>query len=197
MKNIEDGHRSLRLLEEISLDGALTQRDLSDRVGVALGLVNTYMKNLVAKGYVKISGIPRKRYKYYLTPKGFVEKSRLTYEILHNYNRVFMEARRDYSRLFQELHSKGVREVLFAGADEVAEIAYLSLQEMDMKFLGVVDYGKAKAEFFKHRVMSFEDMKAMPAPAHIVVTTYKRKDEIYKRLLEAGADEAGVHRIYT
>ena len=76
MKDILDSHRSLRLLEEISKGDPLTQRDLSDRLDMALGLVNAYLKTLVKKGCIKIAGIPPKRFKYYITPKGFIEKSR-------------------------------------------------------------------------------------------------------------------------
>lgn len=195
MKNIEDNHRALRLLEEISKGDALSQRDLSDRVGVALGLVNSYLKNLVAKGHVKISAIPRKRYKYYLTPKGFVEKSRLTYDLLQNYTRIFRQARRDFSTLFQGLHADGVRQVYFAGVDEVAEIAYLSLQEADIQFLGAVDYTGAGREFFRHRVMVFDELRPLPGDMHFVITSLHRKDEVLMRLAGAGIDERRIHAI--
>src|SRR5512143_3008924 len=111
MRDILDSHRSLRLLEEIYKGDELTQRDLSVRLDMALGLVNTYLKTLVKKGCIKIAGIQPKRFKYYMTPKGFVEKSRLPYELLGNYTRIFREARRDYARLFQDLHHAGVKEV--------------------------------------------------------------------------------------
>jgi DNA-binding MarR family transcriptional regulator len=196
MKDFEDDHRALRFLDEISKDGLITQRDLSDRVGVALGLVNSYMKNLAAKGYVKVSAIPRKRYRYYLTPKGFVEKSRLTYAMLHNYTRVFKEARRDYAGLFQKLYASGVRRVLFAGVDEVAEIAYLSLHEVGLEFVGAVDYERPGTDFFRFTVKSFEELKEMPDAGHVVITTYHRKDAVYNRLVEAGVADGHVHSIY-
>lgn len=195
MKNLEDSHRALRLLEEISKDGAATQRDLSVRAGVALGLVNSYLKNLIAKGHVKIAGIPAKRYKYYLTPKGFVEKSRLTYDLLQNYTRVFKEARSDYLRLFQQLHSSGVRSVYFAGVDEVAEIAYLSLQEVDISFLGAVDPDRCGENFFKARISGFEDL-GTSTEGKWVITTYSRKDDIFSKLLGAGIDSGSVYSIY-
>ncbi|MHB8174076.1 MAG: winged helix-turn-helix transcriptional regulator, partial [Nitrospirota bacterium] len=107
MKKILDDHRSLMLLDEISKGDEITQRDLGFRLGMAAGLVNTYLKNLGTKGYIKISGIPPKRFKYYLTPKGFKEKSRLTYSLIRNYNCVFMGARRDFSQLFAKMYSEG------------------------------------------------------------------------------------------
>ncbi|MBI5189386.1 MAG: winged helix-turn-helix transcriptional regulator [Nitrospirae bacterium] len=196
MNDIEESHRSLRLLEEISSGDELTQRDLSDRAGMALGLVNAYLKNLVAKGYIKISAIPPKRFRYYVTPKGFVEKSRLTYHLLQNYTRIFREARRDYSALFHRLHAQGVSGVYFAGVDEVAEIAYLSLQEVDVEFLGAVDTGRRGESFFKTRILGFDELEGLSPGARVVITTYNRRDAVYRRLAEAGVDMGLVHSIY-
>lgn len=196
MKDLEDNHRALLLLEEISTGDQLTQRDLSDRAGMAVGLVNTYIKGLVAKGYVKMSAIPRKRYKYYLTPKGFIEKSRLTYELLQNYTRIFREARKDYSSLFHDLNASGIRRVYFAGVDEVAEIAYLSLQEVGMELAGVVDDQKAGERFFNTTVLPFAGLGSMPEGARAVITTYHRKDHIYSMLASSGVDDSRIDSIY-
>ena len=140
-KNSEtpDSYKSLLLLDEISKGESLSQRDLSKKLNVALGLVNSYIKNLVSKGYITIKEIPSKRYAYYLTPKGFAEKTRLTYHHLQNFTNLYREARRDFKALFSSLHSEGIRSIVFAGADESAEIAYLSLQEFDIRFAGIAD----------------------------------------------------------
>jgi len=196
MKDLEDNHRALILLEEISTGDQLTQRDLSGRAGMAVGLVNTYIKGLVAKGYVKMSAIPRKRYKYYLTPKGFIEKSRLTYELLQNYTRIFREARKDYSSLFHDLSASGIRRVYFAGVDEVAEIAYLSLQEAGMELAGVVDDQKAGERFFDTTVLPFSELGAMPPGVRAVITTYHRKDHVYNMLAGSGVDDGSIDSIY-
>ena len=81
---------------------------------------------------------------YYLTPTGFAEKTRLTYHHLQNFTNLYKEARRDFKELFSRLHKEGVRSVIFAGADESAEIAYLSLQEFDIEFEGIVDKEPAR-----------------------------------------------------
>src|SRR5512147_3281525 len=86
-------HRSLQILDELANNDSLTQRDLSSRLGIALGLVNSYLKNLIAKGYITVKAIPPKRYAYYLTPTGFAEKTRLAYDLLQDYTRIYREAR--------------------------------------------------------------------------------------------------------
>ncbi len=73
------GQRDLLLLSEVERDAGVTQRSLSTKLGVALGLTNLYLKRLARKGYIKVTTIPHSRIRYLLTPQGFTEKSRLTY----------------------------------------------------------------------------------------------------------------------
>ncbi len=141
--------RSLQILDELSGDDSLTQRDISDRLGIALGLVNSYIKNLVRKGYIVVRNISPKRYVYFLTPKGFTEKSRLTFQLLGNYTRVYREARNGLKELFLELKQAGDTRLLFAGMDEVAEIAYITLQETGLELAGIVDDMRAGKDFFE------------------------------------------------
>src|SRR3990170_1377431 len=70
----------LDLLTSVEHDGERSQRHIAAELGIALGLVNAYLKRCVKKGLVKVSQAPARRYAYYLTPQGFAEKSRLTVE---------------------------------------------------------------------------------------------------------------------
>jgi predicted transcriptional regulator len=73
------GQRDLLLLAEVERDGAVTQRSLSAKHGVALGLTNLSLKRLARKGHIKITTTPSPRVRYVLTPQGFAENSRLAY----------------------------------------------------------------------------------------------------------------------
>lgn len=193
----QDSYKSLLLLDEISKGEPLSQRDLSKKLNIALGLVNSYIKNLILKGYVTIKAIPSKRYAYYLTPKGFSEKSRLTYHLLQDYTRIYREARRDFKQLFSKLQDSGVKSVIFAGADEVAEIAYLSLQEVDIELVGVVDDSKAGESFFKTVVRPLNEItKLQHNNTIIIITTFMRKDFVYQKLLESRVSREKIHTIY-
>ena len=198
MKNREtqDTYKSLLLLDEISKGEPMSQRDLSRKLNVALGLVNSYIKNLVSKGYITIKAIPAKRYAYYLTPKGFAEKTRLTYHHLQNFTNLYREARRDFKELFSRLYEEGVKSVVFAGADESAEIAYLSLQEFDIKFAGIVDNERAGKDFFKYKIMPLESIRDIDAD-FIIVSSFLKRDGIYKKLIEEGIHPEKVKSIFT
>jgi len=188
-------YKSLQLLDEISKGEPLSQRDLSKKLNVALGLVNSYMKNLVSKGYVTIRAIPAKRYTYYLTPKGFTEKTRLTYQLLQDYTNIYRDARRDFQKLFHDLSMSGATKVVFAGIDEVAEIAYLSLQEADIDLAGVFDDAKKGSKFFKTVVMPFHEIHSIDYD-RVVMSTFIRREEVYQSLLKNRVSDEKILAIY-
>ncbi|MCL5022536.1 MAG: winged helix-turn-helix transcriptional regulator [Nitrospirae bacterium] len=200
MNNIpEPGeHRSLQILTELSTDDSLTQRDLSSRLGIALGLVNSYIRNLMAKGFITVKSIPPRRYAYFLTPKGFTEKTRLTYHLLQDYTRIYREARANLKRLFADLRIGGARRVVFAGADEVAEIAFLTLQETDIELAGIVDEEMAGKKFLGRDVRPLSSVNSGEfSYDYIVITSYLKKEMIYKKLLDAGTPEEHLKVIFS
>ena len=189
-------HKSLQILNELSDNDSLTQRDLSSRLDIALGLVNSYIKNLISKGFITVKSIPPRRYAYFLTPKGFAEKTRLSYYLLQDYTRIYREARHGLKALFSELRADGIKHVAFAGADEVAEIAYITLQEMDMELSGVVDEELAGRKFFGRDIMPISGLQAMEYDC-VVVTSYLKREEIYKDLLCNKTPKENIKSIFT
>ncbi len=187
-------YRSLQILDELSNDDSLTQRDLAGRLGIALGLVNSYIRNLIAKGYITVKSIPSKRYAYYLTPKGFAEKTRLTYDLLHDYTRIYREARRNFTQLFHELEAAGAKTVVFAGADETAEIAYITLQETRIKLVDVVDSEPAWKTFFGRTVRPIADIKSLRCDV-VVVTSYLKRKQLFKNLVDAGVAKDSIRSV--
>ena len=198
MNNIPEPEerRSLQILTELSRNDSLTQRDLSSNLGIALGLVNSYIRNLMAKGFITVKSIPPRRYAYFLTPKGLAEKTRLTYHLLQDYTRIYREAKSNFRRLFAELRTDGIKRVVFAGADEVAEIAYLTLHETDLELSGVVDGEMAGKKFFGREIRPLGDIRTMSYD-FIVVTSYLKREKIYRELLNNGADKKNVRVIFS
>jgi len=184
-KNHHDDYRSLLLLDEISKNNDLTQRDLSKSLNIALGVINSYIKNLASKGCITVSNIPKNRYKYYLTPKGFLEKTRLTYEHLSNFTNLYRVARKEFRSLFHRLEESGVRKIVFCGLDEVAEIAYLSLKEIGLEPSGIIDDFNIDKRFFGLDVLPLRGIKDLDYDL-VVITSFQRGGDLKKRLVEAG-----------
>ena len=176
---------SLLLLDEISNNKDLTQRDLSLKLGVALGLVNSYLKALISKGYITVSGIPRKRCAYYLTPNGFSEKARLTYQHLQNLTSLYKVARKDFSTLFARLEGSGIKRLAFCGVDEITEIAYLSLKEAGLELAAICDPMPSRKKFLGHSVIPVSELPQVEFDL-VVITSFLSGEALNLALLASG-----------
>jgi DNA-binding MarR family transcriptional regulator len=140
-----DGRIIASLLATVEREERVSQRQLSAQLGVALGLVNSYFKRCVKKGLIKVRAVPRRRYMYYLTPKGFAEKARLTAEYLAWSLSTFREARLECAAIMDEVAARGWRSITLVGGSDIAEIAILCASERGIVVDCVVDSGATKS----------------------------------------------------
>lgn len=126
----------LGMLDVVERNPSSTQRSVASELGVALGLVNAYLKRCIRKGYIKVKQVPRRRYAYYLTPQGFAEKSRLTASYLSNSFSFFRRARAECNELFVAAVSHGQWRLALIGESELAEIARLVSREHAIRIIG-------------------------------------------------------------
>lgn len=178
----KETRRTLKLLNEIEKDQNISQRILSGRMNIALGLTNACIKRCVKKGYIKITTIPKNRIKYLITPRGFAEKARLTYEYLEYTIHFYKEARARIRDSFHLLAESGTQKIIFYGAGEVAEISYISLQETNLTLAGVLDDFKYDRKFFGFTIMKREKLNDLSYDK-VVVTSFNSSEDIYKSLL--------------
>ena len=138
MKDQSKTDLTLQLLLEIEQKEIHSQRSFAIRLGIALGLINTFVKRCVRKGWVKMSKAPARRYAYYLTPKGFAEKSRLTADYLDRSFHFFRQARSQCLEILLHCERTEQSRVLLYGAGDLAEIATLAARETGVEIAGVV-----------------------------------------------------------
>ncbi len=112
---------------------------LSKRLNIAVGLVNALLKRAMLKGYVKARQAPYKRYAYYLTLKGFAEKSRLVSDYLESSLSFFRQARKEYAEIFQLIQSAGPSRLILFGNGELTEIALLAASAEGITVLAIID----------------------------------------------------------
>jgi DNA-binding MarR family transcriptional regulator len=190
----KDQVRSLQLLTEIGSSVKVTQRSLSKKLGIALGLTNAYMKRLINKGFIEIQRAGAGGIRYILTPAGAVEKSRLTYEYLLYSFKFYSNARRQIANVLQSLSSQGISSLVFYGAGEVAEVTYISLHETDLVLAGVVDDGRAGERFFGFEIFPPERLKELEFD-RVVVTSFRYQDKIVSRIKALGISEERLFRL--
>ena len=82
MNDFNKSQDYLNILRSLHKKESLSQREISKDLGISLGKVNYCLKHLRAKGLLKVKNFkqnPNKiNYIYILTPKGIIEKTKLT-----------------------------------------------------------------------------------------------------------------------
>ena len=131
--------RVLRVLEAIEGDGRITQRGLSTKLGIALGLTNIYLKRLAHKGHIKCVNVQANRLRYLLTPQGIREKTRLTYEFMDYSLSLYRKVRFHLREVLQPLSAAGMQRIAIFGTGVAAELAYLSLKEQGLEPAMILD----------------------------------------------------------
>jgi EPS-associated MarR family transcriptional regulator len=99
--------RVLRALEE---NPRLTQRELSERLGVSLGATNFVLRALMDRGAIKLRnfrGNTRKlSYAYILTPYGLAEKAALTARFLARKQKEYESLKAEIEAVSKELEEE-------------------------------------------------------------------------------------------
>jgi hypothetical protein len=177
-RNTENNRIVLGLLESVERDSAQSQRRLAAELGVAVGLINIYLKRCVKKGLLKISEAPARQYAYYLTPHGFAEKARLTLEFLSYSFDLFRRAKADCSAVFLAANAQGFDRVALAGVSDLAEIATICARETGIEIVVIVDAHSSLTTFAGLPVVpSYDDIEG--GPRAIIVTEIKKAQETY------------------
>jgi DNA-binding MarR family transcriptional regulator len=178
---------TLGLLNAVEANSALTQRTVARDLGIALGLANAYLKRCVRKGLIKVTQIPANRYAYYLTPKGFAEKSRLTAEYLTISFNFFRAARTQCAAEFERCKTHGWTRVGLAGIGDLAEIATLCAADANVRLVGIWDPESNIGTFAGLRVVA-QPGELYPCDAFLV-TDFRQPQATYDALVRQVSPE--------
>lgn len=176
--------RELQLLNEVEKNAAVTQRSLAQTLGVAVGLTNLYLKRMIRKGHIKITTFPKNRLKYLLTARGLAEKSRLTYLYIQYSLSYYRKMRQRLQEVFWGLSQEGAKRIVICGTGELAELAYLTLCELDFALVGFVD-GKPLGTFLSFPVWPIGTLANWDFDAILIADVTDIK-ELQSRLLHGG-----------
>ena len=177
--------RTFKILEEIDQDDSISQRNLAKQLNISLGLVNSFIKRLANKGYFKITTMPKNRFRYILTPKGIREKTRLTYEYVKLSYQIFNDTRQKLQELYQKLEAEECQHLVFYGAGDLAELAYILSQDFAVAVVAVVDHRYKGKAFFNNTILDPEEIKFLSFDK-ILITTTESVEAVYDSILEKG-----------
>lgn len=178
---------TVELLDNVAGKDAPNQRALARKIGISVGLVNALVHRAVRKGLIKIKEVPARRYAYYLTPKGLAEKSRLVAEYLDHSLTFFRIARQDYSDVFTRCAAAGNKRIVLCGAGELAEIATLAANGLDVALVAVLDIETNHARVAGLPVVRTID--GLEPGDVLVITDGRNPQQAYDRLIAGVAQD--------
>ena len=137
-KELKNNDMTLGVLSAVEADSRVTQRSLSRELGIALGLTNSYLKKCIDKGLVKIKQVPARRYAYYLTPRGFSEKSRLTAEYFKTSFSFYRKAKKDMQMIMTDCAKNKIFNIILSDNSELSEIAIIISFNINVNLVGII-----------------------------------------------------------
>ncbi len=181
-----ESYRKLQFLTEISSGDSVTQRRLAKKHGLALGLTNFLIRRLIKKGYVKIVNLERKRLRYLITPYGVAEKARLTYEYLDYSLALYRHVRAFLTQTLSTIVTSGIQRVALYGMGELAEIAFLLMQQRGLTIVAVVDDSAPDGSVFMGHPVQPLTALAKVACDCVVIASFADREPLLQRMREVG-----------
>ena len=184
-----ESRRDLQLLEALEQESRITQRSLSGRLGIALGLTNLYLKRLIRKGYVKCVTVSPNRLVYSLTPKGVSRKARLTYEFMKYSLDFYRDARQHLRRSLAQAVTRQQRVAIY-GTGDAAELVFLLTREMGLDLIAVFA-PESGGQFLGHPVQPLAEHSTVAYDV-LIVAVLERPAGTIKLLRQSGVPDAKV-----
>ena len=130
--------RTLTLFNTVESSPGINQRQLARELDVSLGLTNTYFQRVLKKGWIRAQQVKPRRWLYFLTPKGALEKSRLSLFYLHRTLNSFRELKSKGDEHLRILSKKGVRGIHLCGEDDLTEVLSYCFSGFEIELLSVI-----------------------------------------------------------
>lgn len=175
--------RDLCLLEELEKNPVISQRELSHKFGIALGVTNACLKRMVRKGWIRIRDLNPRKIGYFLTSKGLLEKGRLTLNLITYRIQNYSELKNIIGDRLLEMHNKGLTRLVFYGISDEMEVAYVTLQGVNMKLVGIVEDDEKFTPqiLFGHEVEPVSRIKELK-PDCVLITSLEKREEKKQRI---------------
>jgi DNA-binding MarR family transcriptional regulator len=186
---VQAAETTLDLLDAVESGAPVSQRGLAEKLGVALGLTNALLKRCGRKGLLKFREAPGRRFAYYVTPKGFAEKSRLTAEYLSSSLHFFARARDEYAEAVDYCVNRGLKNIAFYGAGELSEIALLALNDAGLRPVAVIEPTRNVETFHGVPVArTIDEAQSIAAVDAIIITESRHPQATFDTLHKASND---------
>jgi hypothetical protein len=118
-----------------------------------------------------------------LTPKGLLEKTRLTIHLISFRVQHYSELKKVIANRLLEMQRDGMQRIVFYGVSDEMEVAYITLQGVNLKLVGIVeDDEKITPQFiFGYELESVSRISELK-PECVLITSLAETEQKRKKL---------------
>ena len=152
--------RTLTLFNTVESRPEINQRQLARELDVSLGLTNTYFQRVLKKGWIRAQQVKPRRWLYFLTPNGALEKSRLSLSYLHRTLESFRELKSKGDEHLRILSQKGIHGIHLCGDSDLTEILSFCFSGVEIELLSVIPENTLLADCLQNDKPALPELKS-------------------------------------
>ena len=175
--------KHLDTLLEIKDNPSLSQRSLSRKLNISLGLTNAILQNLIHRGWIKAQKMTGRKILYLITPQGMARVTNLVYDRFRETQHYYQYTKELLTSYLTDLYAKGKRRAAIYGINQLAEITYLSLLDSPLRLHSIItdDPSSSKKKFLGHDVLTLSDftqiISEIPNPENLIILSTVSQEE--------------------
>jgi len=175
--------RTLTLFNTVESRPEINQRQLAQELDVSLGLTNTYFQRVLKKGWVRAKQVKPRRWLYFLTPQGALEKSRLSLSYLHRTLDSFRELKGKGDEHLRILSQKGIRGIHLCGENDLTEVLSFCFSGVEIELLSVIPEKSLLADCLQKEKPALPELKSGEL---ILLASLEHRSTLAKLLTQQG-----------
>jgi len=179
-------YKEFMILDLVDKNNRITQREMSDELGSSLSMINGYLDEYEAKGFLKREYTNSKSITYIITEAGVERKKVLNIGFLNSSQLVYQEAKRNVVSFLNQLVANEYKKIVLYGAGEVAEIILQVIKEEDstgIEIVGVIDDNPEKQGSFigNTKIIKLIEIEHYTFDG-VFISTYSNRVKVLRKL---------------
>jgi len=183
-----DSYILFRLFCILSDTASPSQREIAQQLGCALGLVNSYLKTAVEKGWLKAKEAGSNRSNYQITAKGNHKIRQLALQHACNLDNMFSIIFDEYRQSLQALKDAGTERVALCGLDGISCLVWQMLNEAGIEVATIMDTKGIGRSFMDKEVVSLAHA-LLGGCYKVVIGAPARAEQLQEALQELGVKQ--------
>lgn len=188
--------RCLSVLLTIHEVPSISQTRIGKATHLSSSMVNNYIKKFRSDGLIKVTGDTNRNTSYHLTEAGYDILSSKLLDYSAEIVQLYTSVKQEIERILNGFYNEGIRQVVFYGAAETAEIVYAALRDTHLTLVGVID-GDTKKHgqlFNGFTIKSFEGLSEIEFDA-IIIASFGKQEEIYRSIKSVSGGKVVIKRL--